>query len=97
MPQIIVIADTTTDDRAGTVMFTERASVGDFESQHYQTQLVERLGWAVGDAAAVERQPTIADGERHPTPADPEHQPMPADAEAVERPRELVSDAQLVS
>jgi hypothetical protein len=38
-------------------MFTERVSVEDFESQHFQSQLVERLGWAVGDAAAVERDP----------------------------------------
>ncbi len=51
MPQIIVMADA--HDRS--VMFTERVTVSDFESRHFQTQLVERLGWAVEDAYAVER------------------------------------------
>ena len=56
MPQIIVTADKTGagDDRA--IMFTERVSVSDFESDHFQAQLVERLGWAVGDADAVEQE-----------------------------------------
>jgi hypothetical protein len=51
MPQIIVMADA--HDRS--VMFTERVTVSDFESRHFHTQLVERLGWAVEDAHAVER------------------------------------------
>ena len=54
MPQIIVMADPTDDTRSQAVMFTERVSVSDFESRHFQTQLVERLGWAVGDADALE-------------------------------------------
>jgi hypothetical protein len=56
VPQIIVTADKSGegDDRA--IMFTERVSVSDFESDHFQAQLVERLGWAVGDAYAVEQQ-----------------------------------------
>ena len=61
MPQIIVVADPRSDRvqlRDGPVMFTERVTVEDFESQHFQIQLVERLGWAVGDAAAVERAPS---------------------------------------
>lgn len=36
-------------------MFTERVSVRDFESPHFRSQLVERLGWAVGDAQVAER------------------------------------------
>ena len=36
-------------------MFTERVSVSDFERDHFPAQLVERLGWAVGDADAVEQ------------------------------------------
>jgi hypothetical protein len=35
------------------MMFTERVNVQDFESDHFRAQLVERLGWAVGDADAV--------------------------------------------
>jgi hypothetical protein len=46
-------------------MFTERVTVSDFESQHFQSQLVERLGWAVGDATDVERTPS--DVERAPS------------------------------
>lgn len=56
MPQIIVMADksaTGSDEHA--VMFTERVSVDDFESDHFQAQLVERLGWAVGDAHNAEQ------------------------------------------
>ncbi len=57
MPQIIVTADTPSEGGQRAVMFTERVNVQDFESDHFQTQLVERLGWAVGDAHAVEQQP----------------------------------------
>jgi hypothetical protein len=55
MPQIIVVADSRADRLDQAVMFTERVSVHDFESRHFQTQLVERLGWAVGDAHAAEQ------------------------------------------
>jgi hypothetical protein len=54
MPQIIVTADheTRTDP---SVLMQERVNVGDFESEHFAAQLVERVGWAVSDAAEVER------------------------------------------
>jgi len=52
MPQIIVMADRP-NERA--VLHTERVNVSDFESAHFANQLVERLGWAVGDAAELER------------------------------------------
>ena len=54
MPQIIVTADTPGEGGAEQVMFRERVSKRDFESGHFATQLAERLGWAVGDAHAVE-------------------------------------------
>lgn len=56
MPQIIVTADKPVEGDERPVMFSERVNVRDFESGHFQSQLVERLGWAVGDAAAVEQQ-----------------------------------------
>jgi len=56
MPQIIVTADNPTETGDRPVMFTERVNVRDFESGHFQGQLVERLGWAVEDAAAVDQQ-----------------------------------------
>ena len=55
MPRIIVTADWPTDGGDRPVMFTERVSASDFGSEHFRTQLAERLGWAVGDAAAVEQ------------------------------------------
>jgi len=55
MPQIIVTADKLADDAEPPIMFRERVSVSDFESGHFAAQLVERLGWAVGDADDVNR------------------------------------------
>ncbi|MGI8506181.1 MAG: hypothetical protein ACR2MK_05135 [Solirubrobacteraceae bacterium] len=47
MPQIIVTADKPVEGDERPVMFSERVNVRDFESGHFQSQLVERLGWAV--------------------------------------------------
>jgi hypothetical protein len=56
MPQIIVKADRSIDEGGdGAVMLKERISPADFESDHFQAQLVERLGWAVEDADQVEQ------------------------------------------
>jgi hypothetical protein len=53
MPHILVTADKGED----AVMLRERVNVADFESEHFAAQLVERLGWAVGDADQAERRP----------------------------------------
>jgi hypothetical protein len=55
MPQIVVMADKPSEGGERPVMFSERVNVRDFESGHFQEQLVERLGWAVGDADAVDQ------------------------------------------
>jgi len=55
MPQIIVTADRAAAFGEGAVTLRERVSVADFESEHFAAQLVERLGWAVGDAHEAER------------------------------------------
>jgi hypothetical protein len=55
MPQIIVTADQTLDREESAVTLCERVSVTDFESDHFALQLVQRLGWAVGDAHEAER------------------------------------------
>lgn len=55
MPQIIVTANWPAEDGEPPIMFRERVSVSDFESQHFTAQLAERLGWAVGDADDFER------------------------------------------
>jgi hypothetical protein len=54
MPQIIVTADKLSEGEPP-VLFRERVSVSDFESGHFAAQLVERLGWAVGDADELNR------------------------------------------
>ncbi len=61
MPQIIVTADNRGDGDERAVMFTERVNASDFESPHFQSQLVERLGWAVGDAQVIEQHPARRD------------------------------------
>ncbi len=64
MPQIIVMADSTNNGAERAVMLNERVNAGDFESNHFQTQLVERLGWAVGDAdAVVQEQRELSDAQ----------------------------------
>jgi len=55
MPQIIVKADTANGKDDSAVLLRERVTVADFESNHFAARLVERLGWAVGDADEVER------------------------------------------
>jgi hypothetical protein len=55
VPQIIVTADRGAAFGEGAVTLRERVSVEDFESEHFASQLVERLGWAVGDADEAER------------------------------------------
>jgi hypothetical protein len=55
MPHIIVTANGSTGPREGAVMLDERISLSDFESRHFATQLLERLGWAVEDAQQMEK------------------------------------------
>jgi hypothetical protein len=56
MPQIIVTADRPGGGGEEPIMFRERVSVEDFKSGHFAAQLVERIGWAVGDADDVEQE-----------------------------------------
>jgi hypothetical protein len=81
MPQIIVTTRARDSDQ-GAVMFRERVSPADFESQHFQAQLVERIGWAVGDATDVEQDGATSAREcsddRDPIPAPDARTPQPA-------------------
>jgi hypothetical protein len=54
MPQIIVTAENGNDER--TVMLRERINSSDFEIATFADRLVERLGWAVDDAHAIEQE-----------------------------------------
>ncbi|HEY2335197.1 MAG TPA: hypothetical protein VGH58_09345 [Solirubrobacterales bacterium] len=53
MPQILVVTDAPQED-ASTVVYRERISTSDLESDHFSGQLVERVGWAVVDADQLE-------------------------------------------
>jgi hypothetical protein len=77
MPQIIVTADRATSRDQSPVMLRERVSVSDFESDHFQAQLVERIGWAVSDADDVEQDDGPAAPQAQPRQADPEPDPAP--------------------
>lgn len=54
MPQILVVADSQAE-AAKAVVYRERISNADLESDHFSGQLVERVGWAVRDASNLER------------------------------------------
>jgi hypothetical protein len=59
MPRIIVAADPV-DRQHATITLTERVAPIHLESDWSSTQLIERLYWAVQDAAAVEREDRAA-------------------------------------
>jgi len=55
MPQILVVADVA-EEAANRVVYRERVASSDLESDHFSGQLVERVGWAVQDADAIEKE-----------------------------------------
>ena len=61
MPQIIVTADRCDQQGDDAVMLRERINASDLESEHFASHLVERIGWAVGDANELEREATPTD------------------------------------
>ena len=97
MPQIIVTADRGAAFGQGAVTHRERVSVADFESEHFASQLVERLGWAVGDADEVERvgEPIAAPpdpSDAAPEPIDAAPEPIDASPEPTDAPHEPMTD-----
>jgi hypothetical protein len=56
MPQLLISADRQGEE-AGKVVYRERINLSDLESDHFSHQLVERVGWALHDADAVEHEP----------------------------------------
>lgn len=53
MPQIIVTAGDSGDVKKA-ITLRERINASDFESDRFATNLMERIAWAVSDAAAAE-------------------------------------------
>lgn len=52
MPQILVLTDS--QQSSGEVVYRERVAPSSLESVHFAGQLMERVGWAVGDADNLE-------------------------------------------
>lgn len=56
MPQILVVTNRR-DEADSTVVYRERVSTSDLDSDHFSGQLVERVGWAMLDAEEMEQTP----------------------------------------
>jgi hypothetical protein len=56
MPRMLVITESL--DRSDLeVMLDEHVATSDLDSDHFAAQLVERIGWALGDAETAEGRP----------------------------------------
>ena len=78
MPQIIVTTGSARDPREGEILLRERVNASDFDSQRFAINLIERLGWAVGDATALEQRPGVwVDDEEPVDYAELEQNPAP--------------------
>jgi hypothetical protein len=91
MPQIIVKADGGSEQGEGAVMLRERISSSDFESETFAARLVERLGWAVDDAHAMESAAT--EGERADYASDATATPPAPAATETQPPARIVTAA----
>ena len=69
MPQIIVTAGDSADLK-GEVTLRERINTRDFESERFTVNLLERIGWAVDDAAEAELDQPSAHDAPEPVKAD---------------------------
>jgi hypothetical protein len=56
MPHILVVTDDHDDGRRS-VVYRERISASDLESDHFSGQLVERVSWAVRYATELTEEP----------------------------------------
>jgi hypothetical protein len=52
MPQILIVTDS--GRSAGEVVYRERVLAPELGSRHFSAQLIERIGWALGDATTLE-------------------------------------------
>ena len=59
MPRIVVLANL--DGGLESQTFTEDVRACELESEHFVGQMVERLGWGLADAHALERQHVAED------------------------------------
>jgi hypothetical protein len=59
MPRMLVTTETL-DRSGGEVLMDEQVATSDLASDHFATQLVERIGWALADAEGIERRTSPA-------------------------------------
>jgi hypothetical protein len=76
MPRITIKA-VHTDGEPHRWTLSERIVTDNLASDHYTTQLIERLRWATADAEALERQPTPDSDLRAPQHAAPTRRTRP--------------------
>jgi hypothetical protein len=55
MPRVIVTADHAGEQEPA-VIYEEQVVASELESDHYASQLLERVGWGIADAEERERQ-----------------------------------------
>jgi hypothetical protein len=61
MPQILIVTDRP-ERTDSAVVYRERITLSDLESDHFSAQLVERVGWAMLDAEEIEHdEPEVAE------------------------------------
>lgn len=80
MPQIIVTAEQGERLTEHRVLLRERVNTSDFESERFAANLLERLGWAVEDAAAAEIHSEALDQHEDPHPHKEHPHPRPHQA-----------------
>jgi hypothetical protein len=68
MPRILVLTEPIEKPDDG-VMLDEHIATSDLASDHFATQLIERIGWALADAESTEHHavPSAMVGARGPT------------------------------
>jgi hypothetical protein len=72
MPQLLIVTDAPRN--SGEVVYRERIASSDLESAHFSGQLIERVGWAVGDANAIEHRSTLQSVPKRTTGLEPASQ-----------------------
>jgi hypothetical protein len=59
MPQILVVTDVKNETET-TVVYRERIALTDLESDNFSGHLIERVGWAMLDADALEHMSSVS-------------------------------------
>ena len=83
MPEIIISALGAATPDGGSTTLRERISFADFDSGCFGTNLLERIEWAVSDAADLERRGPITGRVKPPRTRQPEPEAIEPEPEAA--------------